>query len=409
MELVIGPEKQLRDVFDRVKAQLRDEMTMLLESSASPPSRSSCSCSTCTSPTADVVGDLCREDGADLVGVEADGAPPSGDGRAGAAEAETKRRKGRRISARGILAISTPSKAQIQAYDCILFLVGEVSSFALNNKNNNNTLPAAARPAKRPPSRCSLTCLWPAQSPHIVASRPIVAGHPASCWARPAHPVVAARCAPPVPFGGKAAVMVKSNVPTKVVFDPSNSRACKPRSKSYASEKWNFMSGSLADMYRGPVSRESADQSDNEDEEMDIRKILKDIEYLGASNMSWKEKKQLENQKVVGLGGKPPKKHCTPLSVAKPAMKNQKKREQKKKEEEVYLSRFMKNSSKSNHKDRKLNQEDKVLRASEGHFRKGVLDVKHLLAPSGSKSTIFFSKKKTCNLFKSDEKLQVWR
>ncbi|WOK96168.1 hypothetical protein Cni_G04875 [Canna indica] len=175
--------------------------------------------------------------------------------------------------------------------------------------------------------------------------------------------------------------MVKSNIPAEVVFDPSNSRAFKPRSKSYAGEKWNFMSGSLADMYRGPVSRESADQSDNEDEEMDIRKILKDIEYLGASNMSWKEKKQLENQK-------PPKKHRTPLSVAKPAMKNQKKREQKKKEEELYLGRFMKNSSKSNHKDRKLSQEDRVLRASEGHFRKGVLDVKHLMAPSGSKSTI---------------------
>ncbi|CAL9102553.1 unnamed protein product [Musa textilis] len=185
--------------------------------------------------------------------------------------------------------------------------------------------------------------------------------------------------------------MVKSNLAAEVVYDLSNSRTIKSRSASYANERWNFMSGNLADMYRKPISKESVDQSDSENEKMDIRKILKDVEYLGASNMSWKERKQHENRKVVSLGGKPPKKHRTPLSVAKPAMKNQKKREQKKKEEELILGRF---ALKSSSKARKPKPEGRGLKATEGHFRKGVLNVKHLLAPTTSKATSSFDNKK---------------
>ncbi|CAL9060105.1 uncharacterized protein LOC135650681 [Musa acuminata AAA Group] len=184
--------------------------------------------------------------------------------------------------------------------------------------------------------------------------------------------------------------MVKSNLAAEVVYDPSNSRTIKSRSGSYANERRNFMSGNLADMYMKPISKESDDQSDSENEKMDIRKILKDVEYLGASNMSWKERKQHENRKVVSLGGKPPKKHRTPLSVAKPAMKNQKKREEKKKEEELILGRF---ALKSNSKARKPKPEGRGLKATEGHFRKGVLNVKHLLAPTTSKSSTFDNKK----------------
>ncbi|KAF0923285.1 hypothetical protein E2562_005247, partial [Oryza meyeriana var. granulata] len=51
----------------------------------------------------------------------------------------------------------------------------------------------------------------------------------------------------------------------------------------------------------------------------------------GAS--TWKERKEIANRKVVQLGGKAIKKHHTPLSVSKPAMKNQMKREDKKVEE----------------------------------------------------------------------------
>ena len=77
----------------------------------------------------------------------------------------------------------------------------------------------------------------------------------------------------------------------------------------------------------------------------------------GSSHMTWKQKKDLENKKVVSLGGKvcsfmplllqhilssqvpcmnfvflvkqPPKKQRLPLSVARVSMKNQKDREEK--------------------------------------------------------------------------------
>lgn len=141
------------------------------------------------------------------------------------------------------------------------------------------------------------------------------------------------------------------------------------------------MSPNLVDMYQKPVSRGSTNQLDSEDEEMDIRKILKDIERLGYSSMTWKERKAVDNRNIVALGGKPPKKHRTPLSVAKPAMKNQKKREQKQMEEGRIFGRFLNNAAgKKREVQRKL--EDRGLKATEGHFRKGVLDVKHLLQPN---------------------------
>ncbi|KAF9593323.1 hypothetical protein IFM89_021492 [Coptis chinensis] len=114
--------------------------------------------------------------------------------------------------------------------------------------------------------------------------------------------------------------------------------------------------------------------------ELDIRKLLKDIELLGSSRMTWKEKKALENKKVVSLGGKPPKQHRIPLSVARVTMKKQKGKEQKLLQEEMLLGRSGgRVASSSNKVVDKRKTEDKVLRASEGYFSKGVLDVKHLL------------------------------
>ncbi|CAA0821381.1 Unknown protein [Striga hermonthica] len=79
--------------------------------------------------------------------------------------------------------------------------------------------------------------------------------------------------------------------------------------------------------------------------------------------MTWKQKKDLENRKVVSLGGKPQKKQRLPLSVARVMMKKQKEREEKMAQEPVERRR----------------PEDRVLKSSEGNFRNGVLDVKHLL------------------------------
>ena len=70
---------------------------------------------------------------------------------------------------------------------------------------------------------------------------------------------------------------------------------------------------------------------------MDMKSIVKDIEFLGSSHMTWKERKELEKRKVVPLGGKPLKKQILPLSLAGVTMKKQKEREQKMLQESLIL------------------------------------------------------------------------
>ncbi|KAJ4754109.1 axoneme-associated protein MST101(2) protein [Rhynchospora pubera] len=174
--------------------------------------------------------------------------------------------------------------------------------------------------------------------------------------------------------------MVKSGA-ARVVRDSSSSYDRASRSDSSRNEYRNFMKSSLADMYSAPTSMRASNESDSE-EDMDIKKLLKEVEYLGASNMTWKERKKVENRNIVALGGKPVKKHRTPLSVAMPIMKKQKQRDEIKLEEERILGKFTKGNKE---KTQKKKPEDRVLKATEGHFRKGVLDVKHLFGPKGPK------------------------
>ncbi|KAK9182265.1 hypothetical protein WN944_025408 [Citrus x changshan-huyou] len=144
---------------------------------------------------------------------------------------------------------------------------------------------------------------------------------------------------------------------------------------------------------------------ETKDEEMDFRKIMKDIEFLefssnvvvfgslrcsailGSSHMSWKERKELENKRVVSLGGKASKKQRLPLSVARVPMKRQKEREQKMQEERAILGRFGAKFAGPKRATERRKPEDRVLKSSEGHFRNGVLDVKHLLRPGPSRDT----------------------
>ncbi|GAB2287098.1 hypothetical protein Dimus_021482 [Dionaea muscipula] len=112
----------------------------------------------------------------------------------------------------------------------------------------------------------------------------------------------------------------------------------------------------------------------------DIRKIRKEMDYLGSPYMTWKERKDLENKKIVSLGGKPPKRQRLPLSIARKVMKNQKKREEKLLRENPMVECVggkLGRSGKQSMERRK--PEDMVLRSSEGSFRNGVLDVKRLL------------------------------
>ncbi|KAK8683253.1 hypothetical protein V6N13_039318 [Hibiscus sabdariffa] len=129
-----------------------------------------------------------------------------------------------------------------------------------------------------------------------------------------------------------------------------------------------------------------------DDHRFTIRNIMKDIQFLGSSHMTWKERKEMENRKVVSLGGKSPKRQRLPLSVAKAVMKNQKKREEKMLQENMILSRFGgklgAGGSAKGLADRRR-PEDRVLKSSEGHFKNGVLDVKHLFQKSPAKDNDF--------------------
>ncbi|XP_042014244.1 40S ribosomal protein S13-like isoform X2 [Salvia splendens] len=137
---------------------------------------------------------------------------------------------------------------------------------------------------------------------------------------------------------------------------------------------------------KGTKRESSSSNLDSQEPRMDIKSIMKDIEFLGSSHMTWKQKKDLENKKVVSLGGKPPKKQRLPLSVARVSMKNQKDREEKLIQERAILGRFGAYSSSSSKKvpERKP-AEDRILKSMQGDFRKGVLNVGHLLQASNYK------------------------
>ncbi|KAK6247602.1 hypothetical protein QUC31_019167 [Theobroma cacao] len=164
-----------------------------------------------------------------------------------------------------------------------------------------------------------------------------------------------------------------------------------------------------------------------DDHRLNIRNIMKDIEFLGSSHMTWKERKEMENRKVVSLGGKvrtfvctkmqalkatklltfkilfdihfglpgpwtqPPKKQRLPLSVARVVMKKQKEREEKMlKEVNMILGRFGgKLGGGAKRSADKQRPEDRVLKSSEGHFKNGVLDVKHLFQKAPPKDNDF--------------------
>ncbi|XP_074321204.1 uncharacterized protein LOC141657768 isoform X2 [Silene latifolia] len=119
---------------------------------------------------------------------------------------------------------------------------------------------------------------------------------------------------------------------------------------------------------------------------IDFRSIIKEVQLLGSSDMTWKERKDLQNKKVVSLGGKATKQQRLPLSVARLQMKNHKIREQKRLHQELLCGRSgesmvktSSSSSSSKQRPERRKLEDSVLKSSQGVFRNGVLDVKHLL------------------------------
>ncbi|XLR69298.1 hypothetical protein S83_019970, partial [Arachis hypogaea] len=111
------------------------------------------------------------------------------------------------------------------------------------------------------------------------------------------------------------------------------------------------------------------------------------------SHMMWKERKKIENQKVVSLGGKPPKKQRLPKCGTSNIEETKGERtENASRVSNILFNRLIlgqfggKHSGSSKKSAGKHKAEDRGLRSSEGHFRNGILDVRHLLnsAPSTS-------------------------
>ncbi|KAF6160651.1 hypothetical protein GIB67_019591 [Kingdonia uniflora] len=156
---------------------------------------------------------------------------------------------------------------------------------------------------------------------------------------------------------------------------------------------------------------------DEDGERVDIKQLMKNIELLGTSNMSWKERKELENRKVVSLGGKVKvlcssrfmlqavKKHRIPLSVARVTMKKRKERDQKNLQEGMLLGRFgggMFASSSTGKAPEKRRAEDRVLKSTEGHFKNGILNVKSLMRSTSSSDN--FGSRSSGTLFSGEGK-----
>lgn len=145
-------------------------------------------------------------------------------------------------------------------------------------------------------------------------------------------------------------------------------------------------------MNRGKKEESTSTFMDMKSQRMDLQSIMKDIQYMGPSHMTWKDKKAMENRKVVSLGGKPPKKQRLPLSVARPQMKKQKERDQKMLQENLILGiAGGKRGSRSKRESESRKPEDRVLMSTAGRFRNGVLDVKDLLKQGGPSKDRSFS------------------
>ncbi|XP_022860142.1 uncharacterized protein LOC111380742 [Olea europaea var. sylvestris] len=201
--------------------------------------------------------------------------------------------------------------------------------------------------------------------------------------ASPPPPVLSIRCSPSPPTTSCLVVSFLRTGPSATPLPlplPLPLPACLPIKERVRTE----MPKRSQEAKRGSSSH----QMDPDAPKMDIKSIMKDIEFLGSSHMTWKQRKDLENRKVISLGGKPQKTQKLPLSVARVQMKKQKEREQKMLQENAILGRFggYHHTIGTKKATERRCQEERVLKSTEGHFRNGVLDVKSLLKPSAPRA-----------------------
>eukprot|EP01018_Ginkgo_biloba_P031674 Gb_23422 [translate_table: standard] len=129
-------------------------------------------------------------------------------------------------------------------------------------------------------------------------------------------------------------------------------------------------------MFRKPCTRKFSEQMHSHEEEEVFKTIFKEVEQLGTAQMTWKQRKVVEKQKVLALGGKAPKNIRMPIEMGKKIRKKRDHLEQTRMQEEVVLGRPAKRANKT---DDRHKTEDRGLKASEGIFKNGVLHVKPLV------------------------------
>eukprot|EP00246_Nothoceros_aenigmaticus_P009398 TRINITY_DN248_c0_g1_i1.p1 TRINITY_DN248_c0_g1~~TRINITY_DN248_c0_g1_i1.p1 ORF type:complete len:207 (+),score=53.61 TRINITY_DN248_c0_g1_i1:300-920(+) len=135
--------------------------------------------------------------------------------------------------------------------------------------------------------------------------------------------------------------------------------------RATAREWRRFMSPKVSDIFSVPSMKIASVKEEDHDE--DIKRILKDVEQLGTAQMSWKERKEWEESKMIAAGGKPPKSHKMPIAMG---LAIKKKRQRKEEEQQIP------GTKKKLEAKKKPRSEDRGLRLSEGKFKGGILYVK---------------------------------
>eukprot|EP00249_Psilotum_nudum_P006283 c19609_g1_i1 orf=102-761(+) len=160
-----------------------------------------------------------------------------------------------------------------------------------------------------------------------------------------------------------------------VVVDRSGTS--KERWHRATAKDWKlFMSPRVSDTLKQVTPRRLTNDGDVFQEQ--FRKIYKEVELLGTSQMSWKEKKALEEKKMVALGAKPEKGHKTPFIMGLNIKRKREKLEQQKLQQDIFAGLYPCKRGKKICDKR--TSEDRGIKASEGIFKGGVLYVKPLPA-----------------------------
>jgi hypothetical protein len=92
-----------------------------------------------------------------------------------------------------------------------------------------------------------------------------------------------------------------------IIYDGSSGGAGGFHQNKASAKEWRlFMSPKASDVLKeaAPVAATAQEEDNDEAFSMEFRNILKEVEQLGNSTLSWKDHKKQEQEKLVALGAK---------------------------------------------------------------------------------------------------------